>query len=498
MIVPAEIPQIPGDLEQLLGHAAGLRVTGPALAQTGSDVHSTWQGLVPHYTAPEAGNLFAATLPVRDVAVAVGEEITVIGRALANYADTVRPVQTRLRELRTEAAAFTTRLPADGSWESDPALVERDAALLGEVNALVAAWQEAQRVCASAISALYGGPAYRADDGDGVLGPGEFGFTAAQLDALSAAGQPLPWGTPVERDPGFLGDVLTAWHGFAVSGFWADVTGVGSLVGIGPDGGHDWALAGQAWGAIGKLTIIPYVDDVLRGEMNPLQAVGTVYGNWGSVLAGAIALDEWGENPMGALGQTIYNVGTLPLAILKAAKPAAAAGRVAGAGLHGVGRRVTDALDRIPTVDELVRQYAERLDIQPRLGALPAVVGDGPGGYRFGMENPSRGREAGEVSVPPTPFRSRIDGIVEHLQPRDLDAARRELAGEVVARKPDGTPWNHVQEVQDAQRGLVVVIERIRRRLGHVGLSAADRAVLLDDLARASRLLDHSENFVPR
>lgn len=104
MIAAAEIPQIPGDPDQLLAHAAGLRVTGPALAQTGSDVHSTWQGLVPHYVAPEAGNLFAATLPVRDVAVAVGDEITVIGRALGTYADTVRPLQIRLRELRDEAA----------------------------------------------------------------------------------------------------------------------------------------------------------------------------------------------------------------------------------------------------------------------------------------------------------------------------------------------------------------------------------------------------------
>uniref|UniRef100_UPI002455AA06 polymorphic toxin type 28 domain-containing protein n=1 Tax=Nocardia brasiliensis TaxID=37326 RepID=UPI002455AA06 len=43
----------------------------------------------------------------------------------------------------------------------------------------------------------------------------------------------------------------------------------------------------------------------------------------------------------------------------------------------------------------------------------------------------------------------------EHLTERDLDAARRELNGEVVARKPDGTPWYHVREVRDAQNGLV-------------------------------------------
>lgn len=33
--------------------------------------------------------------------------------------------------------------------------------------------------------------------------------------------------------------------------------------------------------------------------------------------------------------------------------------------------------------------------------------------------------------------------------------ARRELNGEVVARKPNGQPWDHVDEVRNAQRGLV-------------------------------------------
>lgn len=81
---------------------------------------------------------------------------------------------------------------------------------------------------------------------------------------------------------------------------------------------------------------------------------------------------------------------------------------------------------------------------------------------------------------------------------RDLDAARRELNGEVVARKADGTPWDHVAEVRDAQRGLMNVIDRINKQLANPNLSAAERAALTGDLSRASTMLDYSEQFVPR
>ena len=108
---------------------------------------------------------------------------------------------------------------------------------------------------------------------------------------------------------------------------------------------------------------------------------------------------------------------------------------------------------------------------------------------------------AGSVLVhncSPGLFAEKIDNISSHLTPRDLDAARRELRGEVVARKPDGTPWNHVSEVRDAQRGLLNIIDRTGKMLANPNLSAVEREALQGDLGRASRLLDHSEKFVPR
>jgi Bacterial toxin 28 len=95
-------------------------------------------------------------------------------------------------------------------------------------------------------------------------------------------------------------------------------------------------------------------------------------------------------------------------------------------------------------------------------------------------------------------IKAKIDNHKEHLTYRDLDAARRELTGEIVQTKPDGVAWDHIGEVQDSQEGLDNQIERINRRLGWPDLPPDERATLEKYLGEASRLLDHSEQFVPR
>jgi uncharacterized protein YukE len=106
--------------------------------------------------------------------------------------------------------------------------------------------------------------------------------------------------------------------------------------------------------------------------------------------------------------------------------------------------------------------------------------------------------KGGGESEPVGKSGTKTDRMKEHLTERDLDAARRELNGEVVARKPDGTPWDHVDEVQNAQRGLVNRINQLKKQLGDSRLSDADKAAAQEELSEASRLLDHSEQYVPR
>ncbi|WP_436524231.1 polymorphic toxin type 28 domain-containing protein [Actinoplanes sp. HUAS TT8] len=92
----------------------------------------------------------------------------------------------------------------------------------------------------------------------------------------------------------------------------------------------------------------------------------------------------------------------------------------------------------------------------------------------------------------------KTDRLKEHLTPKDLEGARRELNGEVVARKSTGTPWNHIDEVSNAQQGLVNRIHQLKRLVNDSRLSDEQRLAAQDELGEASRLLDHSEQFLPR
>ncbi len=106
----------------------------------------------------------------------------------------------------------------------------------------------------------------------------------------------------------------------------------------------------------------------------------------------------------------------------------------------------------------------------------------------------SESSEVGAAQRQQTP----TDRLKEHLTEADLDAAKRESSGEVVARKADGTPYDHITEVREAQRGLLRRIDRIRQRLGYPNLGEAERIELSRELGEASKLLDKSERYLPR
>jgi len=90
-----------------------------------------------------------------------------------------------------------------------------------------------------------------------------------------------------------------------------------------------------------------------------------------------------------------------------------------------------------------------------------------------------------------------LSGYRQQLDPATLDAARRELRGEVVARKPDGTPYDHVGKVRKAQDGLKNRIADMQDQLRKPSCSLAQRAQAQRVLSEASRLLDYSEKYVP-
>jgi hypothetical protein len=197
VIDAASIPVIPGDMDALAMHARDVDAAGAAIADTGADVFATWQGLRPVYQAPEAGQLFDATLVVKSVSASTGQDIKTAAAALLRYADEVRDIQARLKALQGRATEFEADMRFLEDEFDEQVYVDQNNELVSAVNAAVADFEDAQRRCASAINALYRTDgAYRPDDGDGVAEPGEFGATAAQYDAAGA-----PWG---RREPDAL------------------------------------------------------------------------------------------------------------------------------------------------------------------------------------------------------------------------------------------------------------------------------------------------------
>jgi uncharacterized membrane protein YeaQ/YmgE (transglycosylase-associated protein family) len=80
-----------------------------------------------------------------------------------------------------------------------------------------------------------------------------------------------------------------------------------------------------------------------------------------------------------------------------------------------------------------------------------------------------------------------------------LNAAQKELKGEQIPLAQErGRAYDHITKVERAQEGLLNLIGRINRRLGFPGLPLVERQALQQELSKASRLLDHTQSFVPR
>jgi RHS repeat-associated protein len=93
--------------------------------------------------------------------------------------------------------------------------------------------------------------------------------------------------------------------------------------------------------------------------------------------------------------------------------------------------------------------------------------------------------------------RTKLGHLKEHLKPSDLEGARKDLAGDPVLR-PSGRPYDHLTEVQDAQRGLQNLIEQLKARIGSGRLSKDELEEAQRLLGESSRLLDRTRQMVPR
>ncbi|MFC8421549.1 protein phosphatase [Streptomyces sp. NPDC057236] len=315
LIDPQNIPQFTGDLEQLGTDHMLLTAEAIAFRQSGSDVHTRFQGLSACYTAPEAEQLFATTAPVAAKADEFADDLEKVAAALSSYETEIQPLVAKLKSLKQRAETFRQQIAGDDDWREDDDNVQLNNDLVYDVNATAEAFWLAEIACHNKITALVGGSTLIIEDGARQRlvkrGTSTYGFTADLLDQS----EELPWGRTVEKERhglDWLGHQLMEFgKGFVVDGVWGTIRGLGTLVGF--DG---WDAAGEAWKGLGKLatgvliTAVPVVGvaywampedklpSYLRDSRNAVKETGKALVAW----------DQWGENPARAGGAVTFNV----------------------------------------------------------------------------------------------------------------------------------------------------------------------------------------------
>ncbi|MGY1773869.1 hypothetical protein [Blastococcus sp. SYSU D00813] len=432
MIDPSGIPQYEGEPEQVLAHAEAMASAAGTFASTGQDVHSTWQGLAGVYTAPEAGQLFAATQPVADRATGVADEVGLVSAALTVFAETMAPIKTRLEEIRTEAQTMVEAAEADDEWDDDGDNIDAHNALMSEVGRLVAEWQAAERECANAINAAFGSSfRYVADNGDETVDVNEYGYDAETFETAVDEEVELPWGTVEHEDPGSWGNVGGFFQGVFVDGVWGDIRGLGTLVGV--DGGD---AAAEAWGNLGVLASSLTTPGIVYGMADP------EYGQrqldlWGALGSSMVASDTWDENGGRAFGQVLWNFGSLAIggvgAVGKAGKlgklgTLAAAGRITVSRLFETAVR-TPVSDLAARIGSHLSELSARVDV-PTRSDVHLDLPDAPDAPR--VDVPDAGR-------PDLPDAGRPD-LPDAGRPDLPDAGGGDLPGGTATPDAPGTP----------------------------------------------------------
>ncbi|MCN9239943.1 hypothetical protein NGF19_03925 [Streptomyces sp. RY43-2] len=309
MIEPSGIPHFIGDLDALATDVMLLAADAGQLRASGSDVHTTFQHLSAFYSAPEAEQLFATTLPVQQKSDAFADDLEKVAGALLDYSIEVEPLVKRLDTLKAEATAFVNSVAGDDDWKKDQGKIDHNLELWQGVNHTVTAFQAAERRAYDKIMALIGGELLTVDDGS--HGKNMYGYKADDLDHA----EETPWGAPAEREYegwAWVRHTLKSavWDGFIVDGVWGTIKGLGTLVGT--DG---WDAAGDAWTNLGKLgtglviTLIPVAgeafwmasDDKLPSWLRDSR---TAMKETGKAL---VAYDTWKTNPARATGAVAFN-----------------------------------------------------------------------------------------------------------------------------------------------------------------------------------------------
>ncbi|GIW99520.1 MAG: hypothetical protein KatS3mg111_2853 [Pirellulaceae bacterium] len=133
------------------------------------------------------------------------------------------------------------------------------------------------------------------------------------------------------------------------------------------------------------------------------------------------------------------------------------------------------------------------------------IVGKGGKVARYAAKYGDEAAEAGkrlvdsQVSRFNTRYGTYARRIDEYKHALDIDhvrAAAREKAGEIVATKKSGVPFDHLNETREAMHGVHERIPLLKKYLSDPNLTPEQRAAIEAELSEASKLLDRAERIL--
>ena len=345
----------PADVTKLGSSAVTMKTLASSVRSGGQDTMDAWSKIVYCYSGPGDQTVWFALTTVGPDTDALATSLEAVADAVATFADDIDPVLISLATIKSQAEQLKTDIGNFQphwswgrhilSWDQDPGLVSRNTDLRHQVDDQVVKFENAERTCANTIDALYGGTQYHAWGAtDGLPDPNSsYGYDEATLD-----GAAMPWGAPVERSESceektvmFLPN-MPAHIDLAAVGL---VTGLGTLAanlvgvswerGTTQPGEHgvnvlgykitwSWQEAAQtaeglgdtilgvAAAAAGPVSLFTGNIGIPTYDFTTGQR-GSITGNQitTSMVKSMIAWDEWRKDPGSAMGEVVFNIGTL-------------------------------------------------------------------------------------------------------------------------------------------------------------------------------------------
>jgi hypothetical protein len=137
-------------------------------------------------------------------------------------------------------------------------------------------------------------------------------------------------------------------------------------------------------------------------------------------------------------------------------------------------------------------------DFPTHTGTIPVVIGVPDTGVAgVGVTGVISTITEEEIHELAKQYEAKIETIKrDHLTEKDVEGANKDCEGNPILR-PDGTPWNHFQEVKEAIGGIVNVIYRIQVAMTKGYSEGLDVTPLQKLLSKTSEFLDSLKEDMP-